>query len=342
MKIEFLNAKQVGEKLNELIISTNEFYCAVAWATDIQFANSLLENKDKIGRFIVGIDFARTSDEFLETLQPVENVRYMPNNGERTFHPKIYYFESGDNAFAIVGSSNCTGGGLSNNEEASLFIQGAKNHLTFKEIRKKIENWFADGLKITDDFLKKYKKIKVDLKKQDKSHELRAKLETLSNPPTIDNFDIENSPRIHIAWYRGKVQEDECAEEILNNMVDCNTFLEDDEIDAGDIVLNWKCTKNGLPHGNAALSFFRIDEIVKQGYDDKSNYTKLAYQKEGLSKLVEPFQLDKKTQKCIKDVLASDLFKDIFYKYEDWKSPKQEDVKKFLRHVQSEYKKTSK
>lgn len=331
MKIEFLNAKQVGEKLNELIISTNEFYCAVAWATDIEFANSLLKNKDKIGRFIVGIDFARTSDEFLETLQPVENVRYMPNNGERTFHPKIYYFESGDNAFAIVGSSNCTGGGLSNNEEASLFIQGAKNHLTFKEIREKIENWFADGLKITDGFLKKYKKIKVNFKKQDKSHELRAELEELSNPPTIANFDIENSPRIiHIAGWTENIDKDKYTKEVQgNNFSDEMTFLENDNIQNGDWILSCKCNENGNIY-KAELNWMHVDKVIKNGYRDSDGYSTLAVQTQANNLI--PFKLDEKTKSVIKEANLS--FKNNFLLT-------REETIKFLRHVQNEYKKTN-
>ncbi|MGB4498973.1 MAG: phospholipase D family protein [Methylococcaceae bacterium] len=324
MEVELLNAKQVGQKLNELLDECESFYCAVAWATDMVFAKKLLneKNRNKIKNFIVGIDFAQTSYGFLKKLQTIENVRYMPNNGGKTFHPKIYYFVNNDEAFAIIGSSNCTKGGLSNNEETSLLIQGKKNQVVFKEIFEKIEHWFDDGRAITDDFLEKYKKIQKSTDRlKEQRNELSSELEKLSHFPTITEVNIDELPRIHIAWW-----DDE-------KLSKCNNFLDKDkEILKEDWVLNWACDKEGKPL-EVDLKWFKIDKIENNNCRNH-NYKITAEQKKCTE--LPPFYLNEKTQKIIKKLLKNN---DIFFDYDNWKCPKQEEVKKFLHHLQEEYKK---
>lgn len=162
MNVEFLNAKQVGDKVNELIESSDAFYCAVAWVTNTKFAQKLWQEnyRKKIKQFIVGVDFARTSDTFLENFQNTDTVRYMPNNGGMTFHPKIYYFETGENATVIIGSSNCTDGGLIRNQEASFLMHGDKDNETIVAVRQQIEKWFEQGTQITPEFVANYQRIK--------------------------------------------------------------------------------------------------------------------------------------------------------------------------------------
>ena len=151
MQVEFLNAQQVGEKLKKLIASTDKFYWAVAWATDITFANKLLQNEEKICQLVIGTDFSQTSPEVLRTLQEVENVYIMPSNGNATFHPKVFCFVKGKKVYAIVGSSNLTRGGTYRNEEASIFMRGTVDDEPLQEILDAVSSWWDEGIKIEDD-----------------------------------------------------------------------------------------------------------------------------------------------------------------------------------------------
>jgi len=78
----------------------------------------------------IGIDHDGTSLEGLQDLWRVINGRadlYVFTEGQggqvRTFHPKAFLFENDNNAVAIVGSGNLTGGGLFTNHELGVKIE---------------------------------------------------------------------------------------------------------------------------------------------------------------------------------------------------------------------------
>jgi HKD family nuclease len=78
----------------------------------------------------IGIDHDGTSLEGLQDLWRVINGRaelYVFKEGQggqvRTFHPKAFLFQRADEAVAIVGSGNWTGGGLFTNHELGLRIE---------------------------------------------------------------------------------------------------------------------------------------------------------------------------------------------------------------------------
>jgi len=193
MKIKFLDAKQVGKKLKKLMDSTEEFYWAIAWATDIEFANSLLENEDKICQLIIGTDFSQTNPEVLRVLQEVENVHIMQSNGNATFHPKVYCFVKGEKVYAIVGSSNLTKGGTYRNEEASVLIEGTLDDEPLQEILNAVSSWWDEGCRIEDDWLNAYK-LRWDNDQQHKT--------ALEKPLKIyqPNPDAEHSDLLFKTW----------------------------------------------------------------------------------------------------------------------------------------------
>jgi HKD family nuclease len=327
MRVEFLNAKQVGKKLKKLMSSTEEFYWAVAWATNMDFAKKLFDNHNKIKKFIVGIDFAQTSDKFLETLQPVENVRYMPSNGNSTFHPKIYCFVKDEKVYAIVGSSNLTKGGTDKNEEASVFLEGTLEDEPLQEILDAVSSWWNASNEIDDDFLANYERI------------VQQKKEKNSFISTIADFNVKNPSRIHIAWWIENIDKNNYSKEVLqdSNFLDEMTFLKDDDIQEGDWILSWKCKEDGSPDESVRMNWMYVDEVIKEGYFDGSDYTKVAVQIEQNDFLI-PFELDSKVELIIKKLLESNEFKNAFsFNSENWHCPEQEEVKKFLNCVKREY-----
>ena len=67
----------------------------------------------------------------------------------RTFHPKIYLFSGKDEALVIMGSSNWTKGGLSENLEANVVVQlklsDAKQRAAFDSIVATIEEYWTEA-----------------------------------------------------------------------------------------------------------------------------------------------------------------------------------------------------
>ncbi len=60
----------------------------------------------------------------------------MVGPGSRALHTKIYYFESGDEYTAVIGSANITKGGLSTNEELSVTMRGTRDDSLFRELQQ--------------------------------------------------------------------------------------------------------------------------------------------------------------------------------------------------------------
>lgn len=336
MKIKFLDAKQVGKKLKKLMDSTEEFYWAVAWATDIEFANSLLENKDKICQLVIGTDYLGTDPSVLRKLKDIKTVRVM-FKGQATFHPKIYCFVKGEEFSAIVGSSNLTNGGLSSNEEASVLIEGTTEDDFFKEISNKISSWWEMGVQIEKDWLNRYKEM------WSKNKENRAKTKKLvdaiqpikKEPPTIAEFNVENPPRIHIGLWTENIDKDNYSEEVPQDseFLDEMAFLKNDGIQEGDWIICCKCNQNGIPDQRRNVYWMHVDEVISGGYKDGSDYTQLAVQKKQNDLM--PFRLDDgKLQSTIKEVLKSDIFA--------FNSPTPEVVINFLTRVKRGYENGSK
>lgn len=186
MRIKLLDAKQVGEKLNELIKVSDEFYCAVAWATELDFAKKLVKHSDKLGQIIIGTDFAQTSPEVLNLLKNVDGVRIMPDNKiSSTFHPKIYCFIKSDKCHAIIGSSNLTKGGICNNQEASVLIEGNADDEVIQEALELIDYWWNEGNEIDEDFLTYYKA----------AHEIRKQHKKAIEKPLSIHTTAEDKPK---------------------------------------------------------------------------------------------------------------------------------------------------
>jgi len=60
----------------------------------------------------------------------------MVGPGSRALHTKIYYFESGDEYTAVIGSANITKGGLRANEELSMTMQGMRGDSFFLDLQQ--------------------------------------------------------------------------------------------------------------------------------------------------------------------------------------------------------------
>ncbi len=127
------NTRQVvRDALDEVFAGATTAKVAVAYARDtgLNEASGLRRFIDGGGklRFLAGVDFELTELRTLDSLargQGVETRVYLLTALEqrRTFHPKVYLAQRGDEVRALVGSSNFTAGGLRTNVEANLFLR---------------------------------------------------------------------------------------------------------------------------------------------------------------------------------------------------------------------------
>jgi HKD family nuclease len=62
-------------------------------------------------------------------------THHMIDGSVRALHTKIYYFETGNQYTAVIGSANITKGGLSGNEELSVQMNGIKGDQLYHQLQ---------------------------------------------------------------------------------------------------------------------------------------------------------------------------------------------------------------
>ena len=132
----------------------SDFLFATAWVN--QGGISFL--KDSFSRFLsaggrigctIGLDFAGTSEEALQTIIDLQNSHpghlksyvYKNDHPSSTFHPKVYLFLNEEKALLIVGSNNLTRAGLTTNVECSLGLLGNASDEPFTSADTRLRQW---------------------------------------------------------------------------------------------------------------------------------------------------------------------------------------------------------
>ena len=140
MKVELLEAETVSKQLQRLIEVHDEIHVAVAWGYNGKVADCLFRHASKFGAVTFGVSFCQTDPDLIDRLIDLPNA-FIAEKTNGTFHPKLYYFQTGISAEAIVGSSNFTAGGLGKNWEACLHIAGPVDASAFREIRSTLDSY---------------------------------------------------------------------------------------------------------------------------------------------------------------------------------------------------------
>jgi len=157
LKTSFLDTVKITKTLKKLISDSDEIHWAVAWGTTNKLTDKLIDNKKKIKKIIIGIDFSHTDPKLLQQLSSSNNSKVAIDMTQGTFHPKIYYFESKNKATAIVGSANFTNGGVEgNNIEAAILIEGSVEDEPLIDIKNMVNSLWEEGSPISKDFLVSY------------------------------------------------------------------------------------------------------------------------------------------------------------------------------------------
>ncbi len=157
MEIALLDAKVIARRLAALIEKHEQISIAVAWGDLTEVAVTLLANTAKFQSVLLGVDFSATDPNLIDRLVDVPNA-FVAKNRPGCFHPKIFYFQSGAKAEAIVGSANFTKGGLGINLEASVHVQGAANDGFFEQVRDQLARYKPLHLPITRKLADSYRR----------------------------------------------------------------------------------------------------------------------------------------------------------------------------------------
>lgn len=152
-----------------------------------------LENGGKI-ELLIGLDFRITDPQVLQTLYELSKgsqglllfcCRTSLIEEVPTFHPKIYFFLLPEKARIVVGSSNLTKGGLLENVEANLMMEGNSDEPIVREIGGFFETLKIEYNLFTPDreYIEKYASIFKDISRKGKQivrrERIRKKFEEL-------------------------------------------------------------------------------------------------------------------------------------------------------------------
>jgi len=157
MRVSLLEGKAIARRLAILIEKHDRIAIAVAWGGLSPVAETLLANTSKFDSILLGLDFSATDPDLIDRLVDVPNA-FVCKNRPGCFHPKIFYFQSGTKADAIVGSANFTRGGLGVNYEASVHAKGAADNPFFEEVRKQLRSYSNLRLPITKPLAESYRR----------------------------------------------------------------------------------------------------------------------------------------------------------------------------------------
>lgn len=157
MKLTLLDAQGLVRTLKRLIERHDTIALAVAWGDYTGVAKVLVANKRKFRSVLLGVDYSASDPDLIDALAGTKNA-YVTRKLSGCFHPKLYYFESGADAEAIVGSANFTRGGLGPNREACVHIVGRTNDVILKDISDLIESYADQRQPITKEVATSYRR----------------------------------------------------------------------------------------------------------------------------------------------------------------------------------------
>lgn len=152
---------QVGKEYPN---SDLDFSVAYVSPTGVSLLRPLLK-ATKRKRAVVGLCLINRVNAFLELQDFGVEVYVYVTDSFRIFHPKIYYGTTNGFAWAMVGSSNMTGKGLSLNVERNLFLTGYRHTEPFTSIETQLEVFRAQAYPFNTDI----RRILTEIEKSKRS-----------------------------------------------------------------------------------------------------------------------------------------------------------------------------
>lgn len=155
MTIEIIHNKSIQEnhlaEISYLISHSEKMILCAGWI-DLEGLNKLSDSLSVALKNNAEITFATYSDKKKkhtpEECKIFLNDRKLKHiavtNKGVEFHAKFYYFTSGDNFTAIIGSANLTEGSLTNRDELSVKITGQIGDAAHEKISQYIR-WLSEN-----------------------------------------------------------------------------------------------------------------------------------------------------------------------------------------------------
>jgi HKD family nuclease len=143
MNIKLFHNSKTGDHhklLSDLILSSEESVLCSGWIKPdgIRALAPAIESAiSKRAKITILSNKNHTKGDAPEIIaQWPEVTHVMARKKHQTLHSKIYYFQTGNEYTAIIGSANLTKGGLSTSQELSVHLHGKVGEDLQKEIRE--------------------------------------------------------------------------------------------------------------------------------------------------------------------------------------------------------------
>ncbi len=185
---------KISTELNNLLPKADELW--IACATISEYGLKLIQDKLPVKakqKILVGVDLP-TPPRVLNKLMDLNDSGKIEAKlffkKEKFYHPKLYVIRTGHKISAIVGSGNCTMGGLQNNLEISVRIDDTESCM---KLINYFDIYFRQGEQITDDFIKKYKLIYDGIEARKEEDRKKLKLIRFEKEDfTLEDIDFKN------------------------------------------------------------------------------------------------------------------------------------------------------
>ncbi len=207
LNITFLGPGEIFAKVDHLIRQPRvRSEIAVAYLKQSGLAHVEASLRRARGKVVVGASGFHVTDwQALGSLLRLSEVNprlLIRRYYNEAFHPKVFYFENGHIATAIVGSSNLTAGGFGSNVEANVMVEGPSRDAFFGDVRKFVRKIFNSGKPLDGKFLKQYRKeYQLDrlTRRRFDSELLRTPLPTQTSPRATESKKL-NVPNAATWW----------------------------------------------------------------------------------------------------------------------------------------------
>lgn len=160
-------ARSLGERLRRDMEDANELSIAVAFAKRsalrrVGLADWCADRRSL--RLVAGTDFALTELELLSQIGEHPNAKcrvFHLAQEQRSFHPKLYVVEKPRSRVAYVGSANLTAGGLGDNYESVVRLEGPREHPKMHEVAEMFAGFFDSEFStpVTSEFSARYREL---------------------------------------------------------------------------------------------------------------------------------------------------------------------------------------
>lgn len=210
-----LYERQLVTKIQRELASAQQFQVATAMVTmaGVEWIYRSIEQcmeKGGSGRILIGIDLP-SDPKAIEKLKGIAGeysgqleLKYFRPLKNRIFHPKLFLFRTrSGKTSAIIGSSNLTGGGLTENYEANVWVQSST-------VANGLADYFdehfegAYSSRVTPEWIASYRKEWLQRKKLfDRLRKLRQKSQAIARKHIGKSYTAKRIKGYRLAFTGG-------------------------------------------------------------------------------------------------------------------------------------------